>query len=210
MTSKQLSDRIGNIDDRLVQQAEQSPNNGSQSQIQKRETFIMCQKKRIRSLIAVAAVIALMACSFCVGAAAYAKEVVVEVPMEQETITLEEIGLTLILPDSWKDKYGVELSADGTSCAVYVKSIHDGSGDWAGQGYLFWVCKAFNEPMTPEELYDQSPVPCIYIFSTVEGTYSLNKASDVQYPPDTEWEEEYLQMAQEVQSIRFVADNVLK
>lgn len=198
MNEKQFSDRIGNVNDKLVQQAEQTPNYGREH-----------RKRSIRQLVAIAATVALMVCSFTVGALAFAKETIVEVPVEQETITLEEIGLTLILPDSWKDKYGVEISEDGTNCAVYVKSIHDGSGDWAGQGYLFWVGKGYDEPMTPEELYDQSPVPCIYIFSTVGGTYSLNKASDVQYPPDTEWAEEYLQMAQEVQSIRFVADNVL-
>ena len=198
MNEKQFFDRIGNVNDKLVQQAEQTPNYGREH-----------RKRGIRLLVAIAATVALMVCSFTVGALAFAKEAIVEVPVEQETITLEEIGLTLILPDSWKGKYGVEISEDGTNCAVYVKSIHDSSGDWAGQGYLFWVGKGYDEPMTPEELYDQSPVPCIYIFSTVEGTYSLNKASDVQYPPDTEWAEEYLQMAQEVQSIRFVADNVL-
>ena len=38
MTSKQLSDRIGNIDDRLVQQAEQGPNNSRQSKTQKKSS----------------------------------------------------------------------------------------------------------------------------------------------------------------------------
>ena len=80
----------------------------------------MRRKRAIRVFVAAAAVMALMACSFCAGAAAYTKEVVVEVPVEQETITLEGAGLTLILPDSWKDKYCVEFSADGTGCAVYV------------------------------------------------------------------------------------------
>ena len=153
MNEKQFSDRIGNVNDKLVQQAEQTPNYGREH-----------RKRSIRQLVAIAATIALMVCSFTVGALAFAKETIVEVPVEQETITLEEIGLTLILPDSWKDTYGVEISEDGTNCAVYVKSIHDGSGDWAGAGYLFWVGKGYDEPMTPEELYDQSPVPCIYIF----------------------------------------------
>lgn len=199
MKETQFSDRIGNVSDKLVQQAEQIPNYGREH-----------RKRSIRQLAAMAATIALMACSFTVGAWAFAKETVVEVPVEQETISLEEIGLTLILPERWRDRYGVEISEDGTSCAVYVKAIHDGFGDWAGQGYLFWVGREYDTPMTPEELYDQSPVPCRYIFSTVEGTYSLNEASDVQYPPDTEWAEEYLQMAQEIPSIRFVADNVLR
>ena len=32
-------------------------------------------------------------------------EVTVEVPVEQETVVLEDFGITLILPDSWKGKY---------------------------------------------------------------------------------------------------------
>lgn len=209
MTSKQLSDRIGHMDGRLVQQAEQSAHKGTW-QIEKKEGISMRRKRAIRVFVAAAAVMALMACSFCAGAAAYTKEVVVEVPVEQETITLEGAGLTLILPDSWKDKYCVEFSADGTGCAVYVKSIHDSSGESAGAGRLFRVGVAYDEPMTPEELYDRSPVPCIYIFSTAQETYSLKKASDVQFTPGTDQETEYLQMSREIQGIRFVADNVLK
>lgn len=48
-----------------------------------------------------------MVCSFCVGAFAFARETVVEVPIEQETLTIEELGLTLILPDSWKGRYAL-------------------------------------------------------------------------------------------------------
>ena len=56
MNPKQLSDRIENIDDRLVQQAQQIPNYAQQH-----------RKKRLRSWTAVAACIALMACSFLRG-----------------------------------------------------------------------------------------------------------------------------------------------
>ena len=59
-----------------------------------------------------------MICSGAVGAIAFSSETIVEVPAEQETIELEAIGLTLILPDSWEGKYGVEMDADGAGCAV--------------------------------------------------------------------------------------------
>ena len=55
-----------------------------------------------RKIAALAAVIALMICSGAVGAIAFSSETIVEVPAEQETIELEAIGLTLILPDSWE------------------------------------------------------------------------------------------------------------
>lgn len=32
----------------------------------------------------------------------------VEVPVEQETVNFEDIGLTLILPGTWKDQYATE------------------------------------------------------------------------------------------------------
>ena len=48
-----------------------------------------------------------MMCSFGVGAVSFAKETIVEVPVDQEAIPIDEIGLTVILPDEWKGKYGV-------------------------------------------------------------------------------------------------------
>lgn len=99
MNKKQLSEHIGNIDDRLVEQAENIPN---YRQLHHRQT--------IRRFLTAAATFVLMACSFSVGAFAFARETVVEVPVEQETIKLEEINLTLILPDDWKGKYSVETN----------------------------------------------------------------------------------------------------
>ena len=100
MNLKQFLDRIGNIDERLIQQAEPIP---CYRQQQNRITLRRC--------IAAAATIVLMGCSFCIGAFAFAHETVIEVPVEMpvevpvepESITIEEIGLTLIFPDHWKD-----------------------------------------------------------------------------------------------------------
>ena len=213
MTSKQLSDRIGNIDDRLVQQAEQSPNNSRQSKTQKKETVIMRQKKGFRSLVAVAAVIALMVCSFCVGAVAFAQEVVVEVPAEQEVIEIEEIGLTLILPDSWKGKYAFEQDNDFKEYHVYNPAIREAMGGnseaFASGGMLFYI-KLWDEQLTKDQVDaggEWSYAKCQYIMTTQNGTYLLYYASDVQFTP--EMEAEYRQMEGEIRDIRFVVDNVL-
>ena len=79
MNPKKLSDCIENSDNRLVQQAQQIPNYAQQH-----------RKKRLRSWTAVAACIALMVCSFCVGAFAFARETVVEVPIEPYIDTASE------------------------------------------------------------------------------------------------------------------------
>ena len=70
MNKKQLSEHIGNIDDRLVEQAENIPN---YRQLHHRQT--------IRRFLTAAAAFVLMACSFSAGAFAFARETVVEVPV---------------------------------------------------------------------------------------------------------------------------------
>lgn len=209
MTSKQLSNRIGNMDDRLVLQAEQSLNNKTQ----KKETAIMRQKKGFRSLIALAAVVALMACSFCVGAAAFSKEVVVEVPVEQETIGIEEIGLTLILPDSWKGKYALERDPDFNEYHVYNPAIREAMGgdseSLSSGGMLFYI-KLWEEQLTKDQVDaggEWSFAKCQYIMTTQKGTYLLYYAGDVQFTSETEGE--YRQMEEEIRDIRFAVDNVL-
>ena len=104
MKKEQLAERIGNIDAEFIQDAEHIQNYTKQH-----------QKKVVRRLSVFAAVIALMVCSIGVGAVAFAKETIVEVPAEQEKIVLDKIGLTIILPDEWKGKYGVERNEDGTA-----------------------------------------------------------------------------------------------
>ena len=109
-----------------------------------------------RKIAALAAVIALMICSGAVGAIAFSSETIVEVPAEQESIELEAIGLTLILPDSWEGKYGVEMDADGAGCAVYALFPHESANGWGSRGYLFWVGLAYDEPLTPQQLEEHS------------------------------------------------------
>lgn len=139
---------------------------------------------------AFAAVVALMAVSVTVGALAFSTETVVEVPVpvEQETIVMEDIGITLILPDSWKDKYVAVMGDDVYRCRVYAKSTYDwcmahedfNDGSVPYMGFLFSVSRWYDEPITPKEFYSRIPTPAIYLMSTEEGTYCLGRPSDQQ------------------------------
>ncbi|MDE6219671.1 MAG: hypothetical protein K2G51_04440 [Lachnospiraceae bacterium] len=200
MNKKQLSEHIGNIDDRLVEQAEKIPN---YRQLHHRQT--------IRRFITAAAAFVLMACSFSAGAFAFAREIVVEVPAEQETIKLKEINLTLVLPDDWKGKYSVEKN--GQNYIIYHPQVREGYGtEIAFDGGILFYIVCHEEPMTPEQFvangYDF--VGYRYLFSTSDKTYILYYPSDVQWNPENpEQEAEYLEMEREIEDIKFVVDNIL-
>ena len=51
-----------------------------------------------------------------------------EVPAEQETIAIEEIGSTLILPDSWKGRYAFEQDNTFKEYHVYNPAIRAAMG----------------------------------------------------------------------------------
>ena len=207
MNGRQLSDRIGNIDDRLIQQAEQLP--------ERKKARL---SDRAKHWVAAAVLVALMSASFSVGALAFSKETVVEVPVEQETLELTDIGITLILPDDWKGRYGVEQTGRNNSYHVYSTAVRDafsresvqqGSLDNVG-GMLFYILK-WDQQLTEEEWDDPfgewNYAHNRYIMATKDGTYLLYYASDVQYTPETE--AEYWQMRDEIETIRFVVDGAL-
>lgn len=201
MNNKRFCDCIGNIDDRLVEQAEHMPHYRSRH-----------RGNIIRRIAALAAIVTLMICSFSAGAMAFAKENVVKVLVEPESVTLEEIGLTMILPDHWKGQYS--LKKNGQNYIVYNeqirKSISSGTDPFDG-GVLFYIV-CYEEAMTPEQFVDKGYdfTGYRYLFSTSNNTYILYYASDVQWnPDDPEQEHIYTQMASEIEDIRFVADNAL-
>lgn len=202
MNEKQFSDRIGNVNDKLVQQAEQTPNYGREH-----------RKRGIRQLVAIAATIALMVCSFTVGALAFAKETIVEVPVEQETITIEEIGLTLILPDRWKGKYAFEQDNDFKEYHVYNPAIREamgGDSETLLSGGMLFYLKLWDEQLTKEQVDaggEWDYAGCRYVMTTKNGTYLLYYASDLQFTQETM--DEYRQMESEISDIRFVVDNAL-
>lgn len=201
MNKKQLSEHIGNIDDRLVEQAEKIPNYRQRH-----------QRRTVRRFLTAAAAFVLMACSFSAGAMAFARETVVEVPIEQEKAVLAEIHLTLILPDGWKGKYSVEKN--GQNYIVYHTQIREDESagiDPFDGGVLFYIA-CYEESMTPEQFLEKGYdfVPYRYLFSTIDKTYILCYPGDVQWNPENaEQETEYLEMEREIKDIQFVVDNIL-
>ena len=81
MNEKQFSDRIGNVNDKLIRQAEQIPNYRRGH-----------RRRSIRQLATIAAVIALMVCSFSVGALAFSEKIYVE--KNQEIIDISDFGIS--------------------------------------------------------------------------------------------------------------------
>ena len=172
----------------------------------------MLFRSTIRRFIAAASAFALMACSFSAGALAFARETVVEVPVEQETAVLKEINLTLIFPDEWKGKYAIEK--DGQNYIVYHTQIRENVSagiDAFDGGVLFYIA-CYGESMTPEQFVEKGYdfVRYRYLFSTSDKTYILCYPGDVQWNPENpEQETEYLGMEEEIKDIKFVVDDIL-
>ena len=188
MKREQFSDRIGNIEDRLLDQAENAPNFGR-----------IHRNRRIRRAAGVAAVLALMVVSFTVGAVALAKAPeIVYVEREQPIITIGDSGISLVLPDDWAGKYGVETN--GNNIAVYqLAQRNDQHSPYKNAGYLFWVdCLDGVYPM------DYSyPEPGYTIATTATNTYRLKIASDVQYDSANEAvANEYVALSQSISNIK--------
>lgn len=211
MNEKQLSEHIGNIDDRLVQQAESIPNYAARR-----------RQKRLRRLATAAAALVLMVSSFRAGAIAFAREIIIEVPIEQETVELEEIGLTLILPDSWKGKYEVIedtfVPYNSTMWEFCVKSVYDAqiptdeSGEVLYRGTLFYIFQYTDYGMSVQE-FEQSGIAGIgrYLFATENATYVIMYATDIQFDPEnSEHMAEWNAMEQSEKEIRIVVDNILR
>ena len=220
-----LDGRLEEIYARLEQEG--GPQTKKEEKSVKRKIFTLAR------VAAFAAVVALMAVSVTVGALAFSTETVVEVPVpvEKETIVMEDIGITLILPDSWKDKYVV---VESEYCYfVYLKSIynycmereHEGfydpeTGD-SLLGCLFFITGLYDGSMTPEEFYQQVHIPAIYLMSTENGTYCLGRPSSVQDPLQVDindpeiaelvaMSEEYWAMNSQIADIQLVLNGVME
>lgn len=198
MNSRQLAHRIGGIDDRLVQQAGELSVLGGER-----------KSRRLRRVAAAAVAAALMAASFITGALAFSTEKIVEVPAQQEIIELEDVGITLLLPDDWKGQYElmVEEGPHAATYAVVCPEIREAfqrqtRQEWAERGMewdeeyessasmggLMFMVVAISEVMTKEE-YDNSGWVWgdvhRYLFATDSRTYVLYYASDLQCTQDT-------------------------
>lgn len=178
-----------------------------------KETMKKRNKNLWKNWTAIAATFVLMLCSFSVGAFVFAREVIVEVPAEQEVISIEELGLTMILPDTWDDKYALEKTDNG-EYVVYNPDIRKAVAKESGMsnvgGMLFYVMR-WDEQLTETQTKDANGewnfAKNQYIMTTKDGTYLLYYASDVQFTSETE--QEYRQMEKEISQIRFVVDNAL-
>lgn len=165
MNKKQLSEHIGNIDDRLVQQAEKIPDYATQH-----------RQKRLKQLLSMAAVLALMISSFSVGAIAFAREI----PVGQETLELEGFDVTLILPDKYSvEKYG----ENGQNYVVYDSKISEAVSqgiDMFDDGVLYYIV-CYEEPMAEDQFIENGLdySGYHYILATRDKTYILRYVSDV-------------------------------
>jgi len=195
MKREQLSNRIGNIEDRLVEQAENAPNFGRQR-----------HNRSIRRMVAIAAVLVLMVASFATGAIALAKETIVFVEKEQEIIVVGDSGISLILPDSWKDKYEYVLHDSGVYAdGVYINLavIHSATRERLEYeaGLLFSI--HFTDERRPMDYI--WPWPGFTIAVTETGTYYLCYPSDVQFDgSDPESSTEYEALSADIGNIKII------
>ena len=204
MTKEQLAERIGNINEELIHE----------SDMRERYTEVKV-KHRPRRMVAMVAVVALMVASFAVGAFAATRIESQKTRPAEERVDLDGLDVTIILPDDWADKYGMEVHKDegfgtGNYYSFYVKDIHDSKGDYAGAGYLFHVGKYAEEPMTPKEVEDTSMVPTKFLFATENATYAIFYTSDVQYNPmDPEMTDLYMSLFNELDQIGFILPSLI-
>lgn len=132
--------------------------------------------------------------------------------MEQERIQIEELGLTLILPDDWKDKYALERSDNG-EYHVYnpmIRKAMSGNSEMPLSGGMLFYILRWDDQLTKaqvDEGGEWSYARCEYVMTTKDGTYLLYYASDLQFTQETM--REYEQMESEITGIRFIVDNAL-
>lgn len=211
MKREELAERIGNIDDRLICEA-------GELQIRKDKGG----KNMVKKLLAMAAVAVLMVCSGAVGAVAFSQETVIEVPAEQELAVLEEIGLTLIFPDSWRGRYEVIEDTfepyNSPMWEICVKSVYeakvpaDESGEILYRGTLFYVFQCSDYSMSAEEFEEESGIAGIgrYLFATENATYAIMYTTDVQFDPtDPAQSEEFNFMEQTLSEIKIAASGLM-
>ncbi len=205
MNERQLAERIGNIDDGLIQQAESY-----------RITTKQRRMKALKRAAACAAVLVLAVGSFMLGRVAEADRTVRPNPLGIGMVHLDEIGLVLLLPESWggsdwddwENVFGVESRQDG-SYSIYSREIRracmeSDDNDFIWGGVLFSIVKRPGQ-MTEQQVAAEGK-DCKYIAATRSGTYILYYPEDVQYTPETQ--EKYLQLKSGIQDIQFVVGDM--
>ena len=205
MKKEQLAQRIGNINEELIHESDS------------REIYQNVHvSHKPRRMVAMVAVIALMIASFAVGAFAASQANNRDARPAEERVELDGLNVTIILPDDWVGKYGVEVNKDegfgtGNYYSFYVKDIHDQTdGPWADAGYIFHIGKYSDTPMTPKEVEETSVTPTKFLFATEDATYAIFYTSDVQYDPeDQAMSDLYLGMLNELDEIGFILPSLI-
>jgi len=197
MKPNDFSRRVGKIDDRLIEEAQDVPNFGRQR-----------RNRNIRRMVSSAAVLVLMVGSFVAGAFALEREpemIIIEeivyVEVRQEIIVVGDSGISLILSDEWEGKYEFELhESDGVFNHLTV--IHSASRERSEYfGVLFGI--SFTNQLRPMDYV--WPWPGFTIAITEEGTYHLTLPSDIQFDwGDPGSMEEYLMLSEDVMNIQIV------
>lgn len=148
----------------------------------------------MRRLCAAAAVLVLTVGSFSAGALAFSRETIVEVPAQQEIVTLEELEFALILPDEWKDRYVMIedrfVPTDSTMWEFCSKTVYEAgqtaekAGGFPYRGTLFTIFRYADRAMPAEE-FQNGDIAGIgrYLFATEDATYAILYATDVQFDP---------------------------
>lgn len=132
---------------------------------------------------------------------------------KQEVIFIEELGLTMIFPDTWNDKYALEKTDNG-EYIVYNpnvrKAVSEESGVANQGGMLFYIMR-WDERLTETQVREGDGewnfAKNQYIMTTKDGTYLLYYASDIQFTKETE--QEYRKMEKEIGQIRFLVDSAI-
>jgi len=150
-------------------------------------------------MVSMAAVLVLMVGSFTIGAIAMAKETIVYVEKEQEIIKVGDSGITLILPETWKEKYGVEQY--GNEVIVYHLATRESFDDGTYGGDLFRIfCIEERFPM--DYVF---PYPGFTIAITETHTYVFNYPSDVQFDRNNPAAmTEYMELSDDIKNIEIV------
>lgn len=217
MKKETFCEILGDIDDQYV-------SSGGRVEKKKARTVIEVRTRKellLRKIVAVAAAVAMMVCSGAVGAAAFSREIVV--PAEQETVELTELGLTLILPDSWEGRYEVieeTFAPYGSPMWTFcVKAVYDArtptdeTGEVVYQGMLFTVFQCADWSMSAQEFQEESGIAGIgkYLFATEDATYAIMYATDLQFDPgDGTQAEEYHQLSDTMKDVRFLVSGVME
>lgn len=177
MKKEDFFEVLGELDDDIVKGAKIPMNKNTQNRISKHSW---------PKWGAIAAVVALMVSSFSVGAIAFAKEIVVE----QEIVDLENIGISLILPDEWAGRYTVVEGTFGPYNSPMwefcVKAVYEsGRADEIGnvfRGTLFTVFQYADRPLSIQE-FEESGIAGIgrFLLATENATYVILYATDIQF-----------------------------